>query len=177
MVPSFDDPLIIAGQGTAAKELLEDVGPLDLVVGPLGGGGLLAGTALTVAALAPHARIVGVEPVSLSKWVRSIEAGHPVRIPPLESIADGARVQSPGVLTFPIVRRLATVTTVSEAEIKEAVRFAVLYLKLVIEPTGALGLAALLSGRLGNLTALRVGIIASGGNVDPAVLSGILGGA
>jgi threo-3-hydroxy-L-aspartate ammonia-lyase len=174
LVPPYDHPLIMAGQGTAAMELIEEVGALDWLLAPVGGGGLLSGCATAAAALSPGVKIVGVETETSNDWVLSIAAGHPVRIPPPETIADGMRTQQPGSLTFPIVQRLASsVTTVSDDEVKEAMRFALVRLKLVLEPTGAVPLALLLSGRL-DVRGQRVGIILSGGNVDPTLLSDIL---
>lgn len=175
LVPSFDDPLIMAGQGTAALELIQEVGELDLVVAPLGGGGLLSGTATAVRALSPGARVIGVEPEGADDWVRSLAAGERVMIDPPVTIADGVRTRQPGVLTFATVRALADgAVTVSDDQIREAVRFMVLRMKVVVEPTGAIPAAALMSGALGPLDGLRVGAIISGGNVDPDVLCGIL---
>jgi len=175
LVPSFDDPLIMAGQGTAALELIQEVGELDLVLTPLGGGGLLSGTATATRALSPRARIVGIEPEGADDWVRSLAAGERVMIDPPSTIADGVRTRQPGVLTFATVRALADgAVTVSDEAIREAVRFMVLRMKVLVEPTGAIPAAALMSGALGSLDGLRVGAIISGGNVDPDVLCDIL---
>jgi threo-3-hydroxy-L-aspartate ammonia-lyase len=177
LVPPYDHPLIMAGQGTAALELIEDVGQLDVLLAPIGGGGLLSGCATAVHALAPEARIIGVETETSNDWVLSLEAGHPVRIPPPDTIADGMRTQQPGALTFPVVQRLANVKTVSDDEVKVAMRFLLLRLKLLVEPTGAVPAALLLSGRwreAGDTSRPRIGVILSGGNVDPALLCDVL---
>jgi threo-3-hydroxy-L-aspartate ammonia-lyase len=175
LVPPYDHPLIMAGQGTAALELLEEVGSLDWLLAPVGGGGLLSGCTVAATSLAPGIKIMGVETETSNDWVLSLEAGHPIRIPPPDTIADGIRTQEPGALTFPIVQRLAHgVTTVSEQEVKDAVRFMLLRLKLLVEPTGAVPVALVLSGRL-DLRDQRVGVILSGGNADPALLAEIIG--
>ena len=125
--------------------------------------------------LLPAIKVVGVETETSNDWVLSLEAGHPVRIPPPQTIADGMRTQQPGSLTFPIVQRLAhRVVVVSDAEVKEAMRFLLLRLKLLVEPTGAVPAALLFSGRL-DLRGQRVGVILSGGNADPALLAELLG--
>jgi threonine dehydratase len=174
LVPPYDHPLIMAGQGTAALELFEDHGPLDWLLAPVGGGGLLSGCATAAATLAPGVKIVGVETETSNDWVLSLAAGHPVRIPPPDTIADGMRTQQPGALTFPIVQRLAhTVTTVSDDEVKAAMRFLLLRLKLLVEPTGAVPIALLLSGRL-DVRGQRVGVILSGGNADPTLIADLM---
>jgi threonine dehydratase len=171
LVPPYDDYLIMAGQGTCALELLEDVPDLDCLVTPCSGGGLFAGTSTVVKALKPEARCFPVEPETGNDTLLSIEAGRRVEIPPPPTIADGARVQSPGALTFPITERNAEkVLTVSDAEIIAAMRFILLRLKLLVEPTGALGAAAVLSGKLPT-DARKIGVVLSGGNVDPDSLS------
>jgi threo-3-hydroxy-L-aspartate ammonia-lyase len=175
LVPPYDHPLIRAGQGTAGLELLEEVGSLDWLLAPVGGGGLLSGCTVAATSLTPGIKIMGVETETSNDWVLSLEAGHPIRIPPPDTIADGIRTQEPGALTFPIVQRLAHgVTTVSEQEVKDAVRFMLLRLKLLVEPTGAVPVGLLLSGRL-DLRNQRVGVILSGGNADPALLAEIIG--
>ncbi|MBE0608123.1 MAG: pyridoxal-phosphate dependent enzyme [Dehalococcoidia bacterium] len=177
LVPSFDDPLIMAGQGTAAMELIHEVGELDLVLTPLGGGGLLSGTATAVRALSPGARILGVEPEGADDWVRSLAAGERIMIDPPTTIADGVRTRRPGVLTYAVVSSLADgAVTVTDDQILEAMRFMVLRMKTLVEPTGAIPAAALLSGATGPVDGLRVGVIISGGNVDPDVLCDILNG-
>lgn len=184
VVPSFDDPLIMAGQGTAALELLEEVGDVDLLLAPLGGGGLLSGCATAVKGVSPRTRVVGVETETANDWVLSLAAGERITIPPPPTIADGIRTQQPGALTFPVVQRLVErVVTVSDDEVKDAVRFLLPRLKLLVEPTGAVAAAALLSRRLQLESESetekmpsdqRIGVILSGGNVDPDVLCAIL---
>jgi threonine dehydratase len=174
-VPAFDDPAVMAGQGTLALELLADAGPLDAVVAPLGGGGLLSGIATTVNALSPGTRLFGVEPADGDDWVRSLAAGHPVLIDPPATIADGARTRQPGTLTFRVVSQMADgVVTVTDDEIREAVRFLALGMKMVVEPTGALAVAAILAGRLPLPPGSRVAAVVTGGNVDPDMFAAIL---
>ena len=176
LVPPYDHPLIMAGQGTAALELVEEVGALDWLLLPVGGGGLLSGCVVAATGLLPAINVVGVETETSNDWELSLAAGQPVRIPPPDTIADGMRTQQPGALTFPIVQRLARgVMTVSDGEVKDAVRFLLLRLKLLVEPTGAVPAALLFSGRL-DLRDQRVGIILSGGNADPGLLAQILTG-
>ena len=171
LVPPYDDPAIIAGQGTVALELIEDAGPLDVLLVCLGGGGLLAGCALAATALAPGVRIYGVEPEAGDDWLRSWRENRIVSIPVPKTIADGQQTQSPGELTWPIVRALASgVVTVSDDEIRAAMRFAFERLKLVVEPSGASALAALLFGKV-DVAGARVGVTLSGGNVDPATFA------
>ncbi len=171
LIPPYDHPAIIAGQGTAALELIEDAGPLDVLLVPLGGGGLLAGTCLAAQALAPGARVYGVEPAAGDDWVQSWRADGIVTIPVPKTIADGQQTQAPGELTWPIVRALAAgVVTVTDDEIRAAMRFAFERLKLVVEPSGASALAALLHGKV-DVQGARVGVILSGGNVDPATFA------
>src|SRR3979411_845974 len=175
LVPPYDHPLIMAGQGTAALELIEEVGALDWLLLPVGGGGLLSGCVVAATGLLPAIKVVGVETEASNDWVLSLDAGHPVRIPPPDTIADGMRTQQPGALTFPIVQRLGErVMTVSDADVLEAMRFLLLRMKLLVEPTGAVPVALLLSGRL-DLRGQRVGVILSGGNADPALLAEIVG--
>jgi threonine dehydratase len=173
LVPPYDHPLIMAGQGTAALELIEEVGALDWLLAPVGGGGLLSGTVIAATGLLPGIKVVGVETATSNDWEQSLAAGHPVRIPPPDTIADGMRTQQPGALTFPVVQRLAHgVSTVSDEEVKEAMRFMLLRMKLLVEPTGAVPVALLLSGRL-DLNGGRVGVILSGGNADPVLIAEI----
>ena len=164
LVRPFDDPLVMAGQGTAALELLEDAGDLDLLLAPVGGGGLIAGCATAVKATLPGARVIGVEPEAGDDYRRSLEAGERVQIPVPETIADALRVVSPGELTFEVNSRLLDgVATVTDAELVEAMRFLFERLKLVAEPGGAAAVAALLAGKveLGD----AVGVLVSGGNI------------
>ncbi len=177
LVLPFDDPVVVAGQGTAALELLQDVPDLDALVVPVSGGGLIAGCATAAKGLRPGIRLFGVEPANGDDTRRSLAAGERVTIPIPATIADGLRVTAPGRLTFPIVRRLVeAVVTVSDAEIVEALRFLLLRMKLVVEPSGAVGVAALLAGRI-QAACRRVGVIVSGGNIDPRLLAELLGGA
>jgi threo-3-hydroxy-L-aspartate ammonia-lyase len=164
LVPPFDDPLIMAGQGTAALELLEDAGDLDLLVTPVGGGGLIAGCATAVAG---RARVMGVEPDAGDDTRRSLDAGEPVEIPVPDTIADALQVTRPGELTFEVNRRLLEgVVTVTDDELIEAMRFLFERMKLVAEPGGAAGVAALLAGKVE--AAGTVGIVVSGGNIGAA---------
>jgi threonine dehydratase len=174
LVPPFDDPHIIAGAGTAALELIAETGPLDLLFVCTGGGGFLAGSALAATALAPGIAIYGVEPVTGDDWVQSLAAGHPVTIPVPETIADGMQTQAPGALTFPIVQALcAGVVTVTDDELRDAMRFAFERLKLVIEPSGAAALAAVLAARV-DVRGRRVGVTISGGNVDASTFARLI---
>ncbi|WP_322796979.1 threonine/serine dehydratase [Tepidiforma sp.] len=177
VVPAFDDPFVMAGQGTVALELLAETGPLDAVVVPLGGGGLLSGVATVVRALSPRTRIYGVEPVGADDWVQSLRVGRPVQIPPPTTIADGVRTREPGQLTFAVVSRLVDdVVTAPDDRIREAVRFLCLRVKTVVEPSGALGVAALMAGAVPGIEGKRVGVVLSGGNIDPELLAAILSG-
>ena len=168
LVPPYDHADVIAGQGTAAKELFEDAGEMDLLLVCCGGGGLLSGSALSARALAPRCRVVGVEPEAADDANRSFRTGvlHTVSNPP--TIADGARTPSLGTLTFPLVRaNVDDMTTVSDDDLVETMRFVWERMKLVVEPTGVLGLAAAFRGRV-DVAGRRVGVILSGGNVDLA---------
>ncbi|MCL2734546.1 MAG: threo-3-hydroxy-L-aspartate ammonia-lyase [Actinomycetia bacterium] len=176
LIPPYDHADVIAGQGTAAKELFEDEGPLDALFVPLGGGGLLSGTALTAAALAPGCRLVGVEPEAGDDARRSLREGRIVHIDTPRTIADGAQTQHLGELTFAVLRRARPdVVTATDAELVDAMAVFATYLKLVVEPTGCLGLAAVRRMRE-ELRGQRVGVIVSGGNVDPARLAALLAG-
>ncbi len=174
LIPPYDHEDVIAGQGTAAKELIEEVGPLDALIVPLGGGGLLAGSALAAKALSPDCRIFGVEPEAGNDGQQSFRTGSIVRIPVPATIADGAQTTYLGQRTFPIIRAWAEdIVTVSDAMLVEAMRFFVERMKIVVEPTGCLAAAAALNGMV-RCPGQRVGIIISGGNVDPRVLAGFL---
>ena len=171
LIPPYDHADVIAGQGTAAKELIEDAGPLDYLFVCTGGGGLVSGSALSAHALAPGCKVIAVEPEAGDDVRQSFRKGEIVRIPVPKTIADGAQTQDPGQLTFPIIRALvADVLTVSDAELIDAMRFFVATMKIVVEPTGCLAAAAVF-GRQIDLSGKRVGIIISGGNVDPATLA------
>ena len=175
LVRPFDDPLVMAGQGTAALELLEDAGPLDTLVAPVGGGGLISGCA-TIAKELDVGLVVGVEPAAGDDVRRSLAAGERIRIDVPDTIADGLQTDMPGVHTFEVIRRLVDeVVTVSDAQLVEGMRFAFERLKLVLEPSGAAGLAAVLGGAL-RVEGRRVGVVLSGGNVDTARFSALLGG-
>ncbi|MFJ8106075.1 threo-3-hydroxy-L-aspartate ammonia-lyase [Streptomyces sp. NPDC096132] len=166
LIPPYEHPHVMAGQGTAALELLEEAGELDALLAPVGGGGLIAGSATAAKGLRPGIRIVGVEPEAGDDTKRSLEAGRRVEIPVPRTIADGQALHTPGELTFSVNRRLVDeIALVSDDEIRAAMRFAFERLKIVVEPSGATPLAALLAGRV---TALprRVGVIVSGGNID-----------
>jgi threonine dehydratase len=166
LVPPFDHPHVIAGAGTAARELFEDTGPLDILLVPCGGGGLLSGSALSARALAPGCRIIGVEPAGGDDATRSFKTGALCRVDNPRTVADGARTPSLGALTFPLVRSLVSdMVTVEDDVLLRAMFFLWERLKVVVEPTGALAAAALLSGGLVEPGA-RAGVILSGGNVD-----------
>ncbi len=175
LVPPYDDYAIIAGQGTAALELLADVAALDALLTPVGGGGLMAGCSTVARALRPEMKVFGVEAESANDTWLSFRKGERVSIPPPPTIADGIRNLSPGALTFPILQRnLTDVLLVSDEEIKEAVRFLLLRCKFVVEPTGAVPAAALLAGKLPLPKGAHVGVVLSGGNVDAETLADLL---
>jgi threonine dehydratase len=166
LIPPYDHPHVIAGQGTAARELLEDTGPLDVLFVCCGGGGLLSGSALSVRALSPHCRVIGVEPDAGDDGVRSFTTRTLQRVHHPQTIADGARTPSLGRYTFPmILRDVDHMMSVSDEALLGAMRLLWERMKVLVEPTGALGAAALLSGREA-VAGKRVGVILSGGNVD-----------
>lgn len=171
LVPPFDHPWIIAGAGTCALELMEQAPDLDALLVPLGGGGLLAGCAIAAKAHNPAIRVFGVEPALANDYWLSLKKGEPVEIASPPTIADGLRTTKPGAHNFPVIQELVEdVLLVSEDEIQEATKFAVMRMKLVVEPSGAVGTAAVLSGKL-PAGLRRVGIVLSGGNVDLEVLA------
>ena len=175
LIPPFDHADVISGQGTAAKELLEESGPLDALFVPLGGGGLLSGTALAVRALAPACKLYGVEPEAGNDGQQSLRAGRIIDIPTPKTLADGAQTQHLGKLTFEVIRRDADdILTATDAQLVEAMRFFAERMKLVVEPTGCLGFAAARHAGL-PLAGLRVGVILSGGNVDVARFAQLIG--
>jgi threonine dehydratase len=177
IVHPFDDPRVMAGQGTVALELIAQAGELDLLVVPVGGGGLISGCATAATALCPSIRVVGVEPEASDDVVRSLRAGRRERVAVTPTIADGQQTPTPGELTWPVIHALVDeVVTVSDPEILDAMRFCLERLKLVVEPSGATGLAALLCGRL-DVTGRRVGVVLSGGNVGADALAAMLGSA
>jgi threonine dehydratase len=174
VVPPYDDARIIAGAGTAVYEMRDQAPPLDMLVSPVGGGGLIGGSSLAARALWPAIRIFGVEPEDGNDTYLSLQQGKIVSVPPPASIADGIRTLAPGRLTFPIEQEhLEAVVLVNDAEIKAALRFLLFRLKVLVEPTGAVGVAAILAGKV-PVAGKRVGVILSGGNVDPDVLAGII---
>jgi threonine dehydratase len=166
VAPPFDHPWIIAGQGTVALELLTESPEPDAIIAPIGGGGLISGCAIAAKALNPSIRIFGVEPVDGNDTFLSHRRGERVEIPPPKSIADGLRAQKPGALTFPVIQRLVEdIVLVSDEEIREAVRFLLTRMKILVEPSGAVGAAALLAGKLPS-GIRRASVLLSGGNVD-----------
>jgi threonine dehydratase len=174
VIPPFDHAHVIAGQGTAAKELLEDVGPLDDLFVCCGGAGLLSGCAIAAHHLSPGIRVIGVEPAGGDDVARSFRTKTLQRVENPQTIADGARTQSPGAITFPLVlKHVQDVITVTDAELVEAMRFLWERMKLVVEPTGALAAAGVMSGPL-DVRNRRVGIIISGGNVDLKAAAALL---
>lgn len=176
LVRPFDDPLVIAGQGTAALELVQDAGPLDLLLAPVSGGGLIAGCAIAAKATSTRSRIVGVEPAAGDDFRRSLQQGRRVTIEVPTTIADALQVTAPGELTFEINRQLLEgIVTVTDDELVAAMRFAFERLKLVLEPGGAAGLAALLAQKAGLRGGERVGVILSGGNIDPERFAELIG--
>jgi threonine dehydratase len=168
LVPPFDHPDIVAGQGTATAELLERHGPLDAVLAPVGGAGLLSGTGLAAAVEAQGCRVIGVEPALGDDAVRAFASGRLETVPVPDTICDGARTQHISELTLALIRRYASeLVTADDTEVIRAMRFLWERVKLVVEPTGALAVAALLAGRV-RLPGRRIGVILSGGNVDLA---------
>ncbi len=169
IVPPFEDPQVIAGQGTVALELIEQAGELDVLLAPVSGGGLIAGCAIAVKALCPSALVIGVEPQTGDDYRRSLAEGRRVTIDVPRTIADALQVTSPGELTFSINQRLLDgIIPVADDDLVGAMRFAFEELKLVLEPGGAAALAALLSGAAEWQRGARIGVILSGGNVDAA---------
>ncbi|PYM92068.1 MAG: pyridoxal-5'-phosphate-dependent protein [Candidatus Rokuibacteriota bacterium] len=177
LVPPYDDGAIMAGQGTAALELLQEVASLDSLVAPVGGGGLMAGCSTVARTLVPGIAVFGVEADTANDTYLSLQKGERVTIPPPPTIADGIRLQTPGELTFPILKEnLAGIVLVSDAEIVAAVRFLALRARIVVEPTGAVGAAAVLTRKLELPPGASVGVVLSGGNIDPDLLIQILRG-
>jgi threonine dehydratase len=175
LIPPFDHPDVLAGQGTAVKELIEEVGELDALFVPLGGGGLLSGSALSLRALAPRCMLYGVEPEAGNDGQQSLAAGERVHIAMPKTIADGAQTQQLGKITFEIIRRdVNAIVTASDAQLVEAMRFFAERMKLLVEPTGCLGFAAARHAGI-DLRGRRVGILLSGGNVDLGRFSELVG--
>ena len=176
LIPPYDHPDVIAGQGTAAKELIEEVGPLDALLVCLGGGGLLSGSALSARALSPNCLVYGVEPEAGNDGQQSFRTGSIVHIDTPLTIADGAQTQHLGQLTFPIIQReVADILTASDEQLVDAMRFFAERMKMVVEPTGCLSFAAARAMKK-ELAGKRVGIIVSGGNIDRARYSSFLAG-
>jgi len=175
VIPPFDHPHIIAGQGTAALELFQDVPDLDVLITPVGGGGLISGCATAAKAMRPGVRVIGVETESANDAWQSLRTGKRVTIPVPDTIADGIRTTSLGVITFEIMRKLVDeIALVTDADVIEAMRFMLLRMKLLAEPTGAVPVAALMARKVPGIAGKRVGVIVSGGNADPAMLLKIL---
>ncbi len=177
LVPPFDHPDVMAGQGTAALELIDEVGPLDALLVCVGGGGLIAGSAVAARHRLPAIRVIGVEPEAGNDTQQSLARGEIVTIEVPQTIADGAQTQSSGKLTFPVIRALVErIVTVSDEQLGRTMRFFAERMKQVVEPTGCLAAAALLEGAVA-LRGARVGVIISGGNVDLARYAGLLASA
>ena len=168
LVPPYDHPHVMAGQGTAAMELFQDTGPLDLLLVPLGGGGLLSGCAVAARALNPGCRVIGVEPEAGNDGQRSFRSGEIVHIETPKTIADGAQTLHLGNYTFPVIQQMVgDIVTVSDAELVEAMSFFAARMKLIVEPTGSLAAAAVLRKKI-ETQGKRIGVLVSGGNVDLA---------
>jgi threo-3-hydroxy-L-aspartate ammonia-lyase len=166
LIPPYDHPHVIAGQGTTAKEFLDEVGELDMLVVPLGGGGLLSGCAVSAAKLSPSCAVIGVEPEAGNDGQQSLRAGEIVHIDTPQTIADGAQTHHLGNHTFPIIHELVSdIVTVSDAELMESMALFASRMKIIVEPTGCLGAAAVLTKKV-DAVGMKVGIIVSGGNVD-----------
>ena len=177
LIPPFDHPDVLTGQGTAAKELFDEVGPLDAVFAPLGGGGLLSGTALSTRALSPMAKLYGVEPEAGNDGQQSFRSGTIVTIDTPRTIADGAQTPHLGDITFALIRQhVDDVLTASDAELVDAMGFLAARMKMLVEPTGCLGFAAATAMK-DQLKGQRVGIVISGGNVDMARFCELVGAA
>ena len=173
-MPPFDDRYIVAGQGTAAKELVEDAGPLDYLLVPCGGGGLLSGCSIAARELSPGVKCIGVEPAAGDDVTRSFQTKTIQRVHNPDTIADGARTSSAGDVTFPLImQHVREMHTVTDDELARAMFYLWERMKIVVEPTGALGVAALFEGRI-DARGKRVGIIISGGNVDFKSVSTLL---
>lgn len=176
LIPPYDHPHVMAGQGTAAWELLQDTGPLDLLLVCVGGGGLISGCAVAAHHLSPGIEVIGIEPEAGNDTQQSLALGRIVHIDTPKTIADGAQTQHSGTLTFPVIQRLVRrIETVSDAQLVDTMRFFAERLKLVLEPTGVLGAAALMHGVV-PARGKRVGVILSGGNVDIARYGALLAG-
>jgi threo-3-hydroxy-L-aspartate ammonia-lyase len=176
LIPPYNHPDVIAGQGTAAKELFDEVGELDWLFVCLGGGGLTSGCALSARALSPRCKVIGVEPEAGNDVQQSLRSGRIVHIDVPKTIADGAQTQQVGDITFEIIRRDVTdIVTASDAQLVEAMRFFAERMKIVVEPTGCLGWAGALHGGIAIAPGERVGVLISGGNVDPQRFAELIG--
>ena len=176
LIPPYDHAHVMAGQGTAALELLEETGPLDMLLVCVGGGGLISGCAVAAHHISPGIEVIGVEPEAGNDTQQSLAQGRIVHIETPKTIADGAQTQHSGTLTFPVIQRLVSrIVTVSDAQLVQAMRFFAERMKMVVEPTGCLGAAALLQGVVA-ARGQRVGVIVSGGNVDMARYAALLAG-
>ncbi len=176
LIPPYDHPDVIAGQGTAAAELFDEVGPLDAFFVPLGGGGLLSGSALSTRALSPQALLYGVEPAAGNDGQQSFRSGKIVHIDTPKTIADGAQTQHLGSSTFPIIERdVNDILTASDAELVDCMRFFASRMKIIVEPTGCLGFAAARQTKE-SLKGKRIGVLISGGNVDMARFAELMSG-
>jgi threo-3-hydroxy-L-aspartate ammonia-lyase len=174
LIPPYDHPDVIAGQGTAARELIAEVGALDFLFTPCGGGGLLSGSALTANAMAPHCKVIGVEPAAGDDATRSFKTKQLQTVDNPKTVADGARTPSLGTLTFPLVLQYASdVTTVDDPTLLRTMFYLWERMKLMVEPTGALAAAAAMAGTT-PIKGARVGVILSGGNVDMSQVAGWL---
>ncbi len=170
----YDHPHVMAGQGTAALELLEDVPDLAVLVTPVGGGGLLSGCATAAKAIKPDIRLFGVETESSNDWWQSFRTGERVKIPPPPTIADGMRTQQPGALTWPVIRALVEdILLVSDEQVIDTVKLLLMRMKILAEPTGAVAPAAVLQGLVGP-PGSKVGVLISGGNIDAELLAELL---
>jgi threo-3-hydroxy-L-aspartate ammonia-lyase len=177
LIPPYDHPDVIAGQGTAAKELFDEVGELDRLFVCLGGGGLTSGCALSARALSPRCKVIGVEPEAGNDVQQSLRSGRIVHIDVPQTIADGAQTQQPGDITFEIIRRdVDDIVTAGDTQLVEAMRFFAERMKMVVEPTGCLGWAGALHGGVAIAAGERVGVLISGGNVDPQRFAELIGG-
>lgn len=175
LVHPYDDEFVMAGQGTAVQELIEDSEPLTHVFVCVGGGGLISGSAVAAHALSPGVKVIGVEPEAGNDVQQSLLAGERITIPVPHTIADGQQTTAPGKLTFPVIQKyVSEIVTVSDAEIVTAMRFAFERLKIVLEPSGACAFAAVLAGKV-DLTGAIVGVTLSGGNIDAGKFAGLMG--
>jgi threonine dehydratase len=175
LIPPYDHPHVMAGQGTAAKELLEDTGSLDMLFVPLGGGGLLSGCATAAKAMYPSCKVYGVEPEAGNDGQQSFLSGNIVHIATPQTIADGAQTQHLGAHTFPVIQQnVDDILTVSDAELVRMMSFFASRMKILVEPTGCLGAAAATSGKI-DIAGKRIGVIISGGNIDMARFAELVG--